>query len=104
MVCLCVGVLAAVFLRDGILAGDSQKYRIGVVGDLSSSYLGFGITAIQSLDDSRLMIELVTMTEKEAEESFMRGELYAIVELPEGMMDAIESGRNDKPISYIASQ
>ncbi len=104
LVCLCVGVLAAVFLRDGILAGDSKKYRIGVVGDLSSSYLGFGITAIQSLDDSRFMIELVTMTEKEAEESFMRGELYAIVELPEGMMDAIESGRNDKPISYIASQ
>lgn len=104
LVCLCVGVLAVVFIRDGLLAQDGQKYRIGLVGDMSDSYLGFGVTALQSLDDSRFMIDLVTMTDEEAREAFEKGELYAIVQVPEGMMDAIESGANDKPISYIASQ
>lgn len=104
LVCLCVGVLAAVFIRDGILAPDSQKYRIGVVGDMSDSYLGFGINAIQSLDDSRFMIELITMTDTEARTAFEKGELYAIVQIPEGLMESIESGANDRFISYIAAE
>ncbi len=104
LVFLCVGVLMVVFIRDGLLAQDGQKYRIGLVGDMSNSYLGFGVTALQSLDDSRLMIELVTMTDEEAREAFEKGELYAIVQIPEGMMEAIESGANDKPISYIAAE
>lgn len=103
-VCLCVGFLAVVFIRDGFLSQDGQKYRIGLVGDMSDSYLGFGVTAIQSMDDSRFMIELVTMTDKEAREAFGRGELYAIVQVPEGLMDSIESGANDCPIPYIASE
>jgi len=104
LVCLCVGALAVVFIRDGFLAQDGQKYRIGLVGDMSDSYLGFGVTAIQSLDDSRFMIELVTMTEDEAREAFAKGELYAVVQIPEGMMEAIESGANDRPITYIAAE
>lgn len=104
LVCLCVGVLAAVFVREGVLSPDSQKFRIGLVGDMEDSYLGFGVTALQSLDDSRLMLELVTMTREEAEAAFEAGDLYAIVEIPEGLMDSIESGANDKPVSYIASQ
>ena len=74
------------------------------VWDMSDSYLGFGITALQSLDDSRFMIELVTMTDEEAIEAFEKGELYAVVEIPDGMMEAIESGANDKRISYIAAE
>ena len=34
LVCLCVGVLMVVFIRDGLSAQDGQKYRIGVVGDM----------------------------------------------------------------------
>lgn len=103
-VCLCVCVLAVVFIQDGFLSQDGQKYRIGLVGDMSDSYLGFGVSAIQSLDDSRFMIELVAMTDKEARDAFGRGELYAIVQVPEGLMDSIESGANDCPIPYIASE
>lgn len=104
LMCLCVGVLAAVFIQESILKQDDQKYRIGVVGDMSDSYLGFGINAIQSMDDSRFMVELVTMTDEEAREAFEKGELYAIVQIPEGVMESIESGANDRPISYIASE
>ncbi len=104
LVFLCVGILMAAFIQDGLLAQDGQKYRIGLVGDMSDSYLGFGVTALQSLDDSRFMIDLVTMTDEEAREAFEKEELYAIVQIPEGMMDAIESGANDKPISYIAAE
>lgn len=104
LVFLCVGILMVAFIRDGLLAQDGQRYRIGLVGDMSNSYLGFGVTALQSLDDSRFVIELVTMTDKEAREAFEKGELYAIVQIPDGMMEAIDSGANDKSISYIAAE
>lgn len=104
VVCLCVGVLLVAFIRDGLLSQDGQKYRIGLVGDMSDSYLGFGLTALQSLDDSRFMIELIPMTDQEAREAFEKGDLYAVVQIPEGMMEAIESGANDRRISYIAAE
>lgn len=103
-VCACVGWLAGLLVAQGALAAGGTRYRIGMVGDLSDSYLGFGITALQTMDDSRLMIELVGMSEEEAEEAFSRGELYAIVRVPEGLMESIVSGENDRLITYTATQ
>ena len=103
-VCICVGVLAYLLVAQGALAAGGTRYRIGIVGDLSDSYLGFGITALQTMDDSRLMIELVGMSEEEAEEAFSRGDLYAVVRVPDGLMESIVSGENDRLITYTATQ
>lgn len=103
-ICALVGWLAGLLVAQGALAAGGARYRIGMVGDLSDSYLGFGITALQTMDDSRLMIELVGMPEEEAEEAFSRGELYAVVRVPEGLMESIVSGENDRLITYTATQ
>lgn len=103
-VCACVGALAYLLVSQGALSAGGTRYRIGIVGDLSDSYLGFGITAVQTMDDSRLMIELVEMSEEEAEEAFSRGDLYAIMRVPDGLMESIVSGENDRLITYTATQ
>ena len=103
-VCACVGTLAYLLVTQGALAAGGTRYRIGMVGDLSDSYLGFGIQALQTMDDSRLMIELVGMTEEEAEEAFSRGDLYAVVRVPDDLMESIVSGENDRLITYTAAQ
>jgi len=98
-VCVCVGVMAALLVFQG--AGEGQeRYRIGLVGDLSDSYLGFGIAALQTMDDSRLMIELIEMTEAEAEVALSRGELTSVVRVPDGFLDAVVYGENDKYVTY----
>ncbi len=103
-VCICAGALACLLIAQGALTAEGTKYRIGMVGDLSDTYLGFGIAALQEMDDSRLMIELVGMSEQEAEDAFRRGDIYAVVRVPEGLMESVVYGKNDRPITYTASQ
>ena len=103
-VCFCAGIFASLLIAQGALAAEGTRYRIGMVGDLSDSYLGFGIAAVQKMDDSRFMIELVSMSEQEAETAWRRGEVYAVMRVPEGLMESIVYGENDKLVTYTAAQ
>lgn len=103
LICVCAGVLVCLLVAQGVLDAGGTRYRIGMVGNLSDSYLGFGIAALQEMDDSRFMIELVGMSEAEAEAAFARGELYAVMRVPEGLLEAVVTGDNDRLITYTAS-
>lgn len=104
LICVCAGALVSLLVAQGVLDAGGTRYRIGMVGDLSDSYLGFGIAALQEMDDSRFMIELVGMSEEEAESAFDSGELYAVMRVPEGLMDAVVSGENDRLITYTPTE
>lgn len=101
-ICSCAGILAALLVVQGAGEGQ-QRYRIGLVGDVSGSYLGFGFAALQTMDDSRLMIELLEMTEAEAEAALAQGELTAVVRVPDDFLDAIIYGDNDTCVTYSAA-
>ncbi len=104
LICVCAGVLVYLLVAQGAAEAGGTKYRIGMVGDLSDSYLGFGIAALQEMDDSRFMIELVGMPEEEAEDALARGELYAVMRVPDDLMEAVVSGENDSLITYTAAE
>ncbi|MDE7199636.1 MAG: ABC transporter permease [Lachnospiraceae bacterium] len=104
LVCACAGIFAYLLVAQETFAAGGVRYRIGMVGDLSDSYLGFGIAALQEMDDSRFMVELVGMSEEEAEEAFLRGELYAVMRVPEGLLESIVRGDNDCLIIYTAAE
>lgn len=101
VICSCVGIPAVMLVAQRAGEGQ-QRYRIGLVGDVSGSYLGFGIAALQTMDDSRLMIELVEMSETEAEAALSRGELTAVVRVPDDFLDSIVYGKNDTYVTYSA--
>ena len=103
LMCGCVGILAIFFLSAGT-EDSRKKYQIGIVGDISDSYLGFGIYAIQSLDDSRFMIDFHNMTEEEAKEELRRGHLSSYARVPDGLIYSLYSGANDRPITFIAGE
>lgn len=104
LICVCAGVFVYLLVAQGALDAGGTRYRIGMVGDLSDSYLGFGIAALQEMDDSRFMIELVGMSEEEAEDAFAKGELYAVMRVPEGLLEAVVSGENDRLITYTPAE
>lgn len=97
---LCGGLL----LHSENRQEGKQRFRIGMVGDFSDQYLGFGISLIQAMDDSRFVIELIPMEEEEALSRFRRGELSAYVRVPDGLLDSIVYGRNDKPLVYYCAE
>lgn len=102
LVCSCVGIFAVLYLSTE-MAGQSKKYRIAVVGDTTDSYLGFGISALSVLDDSRFMLDFPSMTEEEARRELAEGKITAYAKVPDGLVDSIVEGSNDKPVVFVAA-
>lgn len=101
--CGCLGVFATLYLNSNEATADSRKYRVAVVGDTNDSYLGFGISALSVMDDSRFMVEFPVMTEDEARRELMLGEVTAYAKVPEGLVDSIVYGTNDRPVTFVGA-
>lgn len=101
LMCGCVGIFAVLYLGGSEKMENSKKYRIAIVGDASDEYLGFGISALSAIDDSRFMLEFPEMTEREARQALLSGEITAYAKVPEGLVDSIVRGTNDKPVTFV---
>lgn len=99
----CGSVFAVLYFNSDAMTEDSRKYQIAIVGDTTASYLGFGISALSMLDDSRFMVDFPTMTESEARQALMRGEITAYAKVPDGLVDSVVSGANDVPVTFVGS-
>lgn len=99
----CIGFLALIYMNSS-QADERAKYQIGIVGELSDSRLGFGFYALQAMDASRKIVEFQFVTEQEARERLQKGELNSYVRIPDGFMESIENGTNDRPVEGIAAE
>jgi len=101
---LCAGIA---FLL-GALFADSEndkmniRFRIGVVGDTEESYLGFGISALQTLDSSRHTIDFIELTDEEADKQLKAGDLDAYIVIPEDFVSAIVRGEV-RQLTYVTT-
>lgn len=97
---MCVLVMA-LFHMDS--SDDSkQKVQIGVVGDVTDTYLEWGLYALENMDDTRYTVDFYTMTEKEARKKLENGELTAYIRIPEGFVESVMVAEN-KTITYVTS-
>lgn len=99
---LAVGLLA---LAAGTGRGEDQSRQridIGVTVDPEDRLLNLGLTALENFDRSRLALELVPVTEAEAEGLLRRGALDACLVIPEGFITALERGET-RPIRYVSA-
>lgn len=81
---------------------ENQKFYIGITGDTDSEYIQWGLSAIESFDETRFSIELVDMSEDEAKKALSHGEISAYVILPENFVDNALYG-NIEPVTYVTS-
>lgn len=81
---------------------DKQVVQIGIVGDLSDSYLGMGISVLMNMDAIKSMADIQLMEEAEAVERFATGEISAYLLVPEGFIDSILTGENKKMV-YVTT-
>lgn len=107
---LCVAIVlfgALSIVTNGLLHMDGKqtedkKFRIGVCGTASDNLLNFGISALQTFDETRFSMQIVQMDEQEAIAQLRRGEIAAYVVIPEGFMDEAMCG-NILPIRYVTT-
>ncbi len=82
---------------------EKQVVRVGIVGDLSDSYLGIGIEVLMNMEGIRSMADIQTMEEEEAVKSFEAGEISAYLIVPEGFIDSLLTGENRR-IIYVTDE
>ncbi len=93
---LLLAVLLSVFavrlIGDDTSAEDKRIVKIGIVGDTSSTFLGFGIDFIKEADSSNMMLSLESMSESDARSKLSAGKIAAYIVVPEGFVDAAVRG------------
>ena len=97
--------LAAVF--SGLLStlADSEnnkRFSIAITGDTDNEYLGWGMTAMKTLDETRFSIDFIEMTENAAQKALKKGDISAYVIIPEDFVEKAVSG-DVMPITYVTS-
>ena len=97
-----LGIFAMNLFRSKDGGEDKAKFSVGLVGDLTESYLDIGILAITSMDSSQYYVEFVELEESEANAKLRAGELYGYIRIPEGFVESIVHGEN-KPLTYVCS-
>lgn len=100
LLCGCMCLVMGLFLNIDASKDSKKKVQIGLVGDISDSYLGLGIYALEHFDSSRFTIDFHDLSEEEARKQLESGTLNAYVRIPDGFIDSIVNGEN-KPITYV---
>ncbi len=101
---LILSISISIFLVNMISSNEEgeskQKIEIGLVGNVTDTYLGIGVEAVQNFDTSKFYLEFVNLDEDEAVKRLESGRIMGYITIPEGFIDSIVSGENKK-LSYV---
>ena len=97
-----LSLFAVRFLGADANSEDNQLVRIGMVGDTSSTFLGFGIEFIREADSSNMMLSLEEMSESEASALLNEGKIAAYIRVPDGFIDGVAHG-NVMNLDYVTT-
>ena len=100
---VCIAFSCVLIINKNSNSENKQRIKIGIIGDLTDTYLDIGITAVQNMDTSNLYIEFIThKDEKEAKEKLTSGQISGYIRIPEDFVDAIRDMDNI-PVSYVTN-
>lgn len=102
LICLTLGCILNTLIHLDTSSEKNRKLSIGIVGDSSDEYLGFGISAIQSMDSSRYTVTLLELEEEEARKKLLQGEIVAYIIIPEDFVESAVKGKINT-IPYVTT-
>lgn len=98
---LSIGLTGAALLYTNSQSDKQQKISIGIVGDLESTYLNIGLSALQNMDESRFYVDILEYSSlKDATRDLESRKINGYVHIPENYIENILRGRN-KPAKYV---
>ncbi len=78
------------------------RLKVAMVGSVDDTYLQLGLAAVQTFDSSRMALDIVTMEESQAKRAMERGDIAAMVVIPEGFIDKAFYGEI-LPLKYVTT-
>ncbi len=99
------GCLYGVYTQTAELLSEEElqlRLKVAMVGSLDNSYLQLGLAALQTFDASRMALEVVTMEEDQAKRAMERGDIAAMIVIPEGFIEKALHGEI-LPLKYVTT-
>lgn len=78
------------------------KFRVAMVGTAEDRMLQMGLTALRAFDSTQFSIEMVEMTEAEANAALEKGSIGAYVVFPDGFMEEAMGG-HILPVKFVST-
>ncbi len=83
-------------------AAGSKKFQVAMVGTADDMMLQMGLTALQTFDSTQFAMEIVEMSQEEAQAALEKGRISAYMVFPEAFMDEALSGRI-LPVKFVST-
>ena len=93
IICLCLALVLVSMLSSAGTSNEDDaqaKIRIGITGHVEDTFLGFGLSAIQTFDSSRFALEILELAPEKAASDLRKGDISGYIVVPENFInDAI---------------
>ncbi len=83
--------------------GDTSKVRVGIVGDMESSYINFGINMLNTMDTSGAFVRFESLSEDDARKKLQSGDIIGYFDISSDFIEGLSKGEN-RPIRFVSSQ
>lgn len=77
-----------------------QKISIGIVGDMTDTYLDVGLSVLQNSDSTGYYIDWLQMDENQAVKALKERKISGYIHIPENYVKSISRGENE-PAKYV---
>ncbi len=81
---------------------EQKVFNIAISGDRDNNYFKIGMSALQTLDETRFSVKVIDLDEPEAEKALKNGEISAYAVLPDNFIENALSG-DVRPIKYVTT-
>ncbi len=100
--CTAIGIFSYCVLKSDSESERKSMLRVAYVGDISE-YMGINIDSVINLVSEQFGVSLERMTEEEAKSEMLLGHLTTYVVFPDGFVESVDKGDNDKKIKYVTA-
>ncbi len=101
--CTAIGIFSFCVLKTDSESEEKSMLRVAYVGDVSE-YMGININSVINLVSEQFGVSLEKMTEEEARTEMLLGHLTTYIIFPDGFVESVDKGDNDKKIRYVTSE
>ncbi len=100
LLCMAVFFTGGVVFKTRKTSENAISLKVGYVGKLDS-YMGLNLNAVADIVSEKFGITFVHLDLEEAERQMLLGTLSTYIIIPDGFVNSLDTGANDRKIVYV---
>ncbi|MBP5249883.1 MAG: ABC transporter permease [Lachnospiraceae bacterium] len=101
--CVAIGVFLGTVTTHHGESEQNSLFEVAYVGEISD-YMGMNVDKAARLVGEEFGVGFSSMTEEEASRAMLKGDLTTYVIFPDGFVEAVDDGSNDKRVTYVTAE